>query len=413
MNITLQVISVLILTISTLRFLILLALGINVSSSINYLSTIILFVLVLIFSKPIILFYKRNTNNLYNLILLNIISGLLWFLTSCLINGFSTGSIREFLLIFIAPFSILIFLKVSKSTIDSTIKFIVLIISASCLLDFFVSNLFPGGFIGAEIKNYYLMKITPPETNIVPARIGSIIRAHGITGSYHDSANILTFTLIYLIGNFFKKNKYQILNILLVVFGVFALITTLSLANIIAFFVGLVIINFSRKKNLIPRTVISFGFIYLLLFFFDSNFNLFEYVLPQLDPSGVKFQAMLNTGSSSEIYNIISFIFGHENLTNISNIGYFSEAAFVVLLSNLGILPFTILIMLLIYPVYNYLKNKSKINNYHTDVYSIIAVSVAVLTLWHYGSLFRSTSIFIFYAIYSISVRNYSLVDEN
>ena len=97
MNITLRVVSVLILTISTLRFLILLALGINVSSTINYLSTIILFVLVLIFSKPIILFYKRNTNNLYNIILLNIISGLLWFLTSCLINGFSTGSIREFL----------------------------------------------------------------------------------------------------------------------------------------------------------------------------------------------------------------------------------------------------------------------------------------------------------------------------
>ena len=65
--------------------------------------------------------------------------------------------------------------------------------------------------------------------------------------------------------------------------------------------------------------------------------------------------------------------------------------------------------VLLVYPVYNYLNNKR--NN--TNLYSVIAVFVAILTLWHYGSLVRSTSIFIFYAIYSISVRNYSLVDEN
>ena len=409
MNKILRFISVLLLIVSSLRFLIILIFGIIPSSTINYFSTIILFVFVIIFSKPVIVFFERNTSNLYQIILLNFVAGILWFSTSCLINGFSIGSVREFLLIFIAPFSILIFLKVSKSTINSTIKFIVFVISLSCLLDFTVSNFFPGGFIGSEIKNYYLMKITPPETEIVPARIGNLMRSHGITGSYHDSANILTFTLIFLIGDFFEKKSSKILNTLLIFLGLFALITTLSLANIIAFFVGLLIINFSRTKYLIPRTILSFSFIYVILLFFDSNFNLFEYVLPQLDPSGVKFQAMLNTGSSTGIQNIISFIFGHENLTNISNIGYFSEAAFVVLFTKLGLIPFFTLMVLLVYPVYNYLNNKR--NN--TNLYSVIAVFVAILTLWHYGSLVRSTSIFIFYAIYSISVRNYSLVDEN
>ncbi len=409
MKIILKIISVLILTISSLRFLILLALNINVSSSINYLSTIILFALIIIFSKPFNLFIERNTNYLHQIILINFIAGILWIFTSYIINGFSIGSVKEFLIIFLAPFSILIFLNVSKSTISKTIKFIVFIISLSCLIDFTVSNFFPGGIIGAEIKNYYLMKITPPETEIVPARIGNLVRSHGITGSYHDSANILTFTLIFLIGDFFSKKSSKILNLLLIFVGIFALITTLSLANIIAFFIGLLIINFSRTKYLIPRTILSFGFIYVILFFFNSNFNLFEYVLPQLDPSGVKFQAMLNTGSSTGFQNIISFIFGHENLTNISNVGYFSEAAFVVLLSNLGIIPFFTLMVLLFYPVYSYLNHKS--NN--TNLYSTIAVFIAILTLWHYGSLFRSTSIFIFYAIYSISVRKYSLVDDN
>ena len=101
---------------------------------------------------------------------------------------------------------------------------------------------------------------------------------------------------------FFEKKSSKILNTLLIFFlGLFALITTLSLANIIAFFVGLLIINFSRTKYLIPRTILSFSFIYVILLFFDSNFNLFEYVLPQLDPSGVSFKAMLNTGSSTGI----------------------------------------------------------------------------------------------------------------
>ena len=408
MNNILKIISVLILTISSLRSLILFALNINVSSSINYSSTIILFILIIIFSKPVIVFFERNTNNLYQIILINFAAGIIWLTTSCLINGFSTGSIREFLMIFVAPFSILIFLNVNKSTICNTVKFIVLIISLSCLLDFTVSNFFPGGIIGAEIKNYYLMKITPPETDIVPARIGNLVRSHGITGSYHDSANILTFTLIFLIGDFFEKKSSKILNMLLIFLGVFALITTLSLANVIAFFVGLLIINFSTTKYLIARTILSFGFIYVILFFFNSNFNLFEYVLPQLDPSGVKFQAMLNTGSSTAIQNIISFIFGHENLTNISNIGYFSEAAFVVLLSNLGIIPFITLMFLLLYPIYNYLK----INSGYNNLYNVIAVSIAILTLWHYGSLFRSTSIFIFYAVYALSIKKMNKVND-
>ena len=112
MNKILRFISVLLLIVSSLRFLIILIFGIIPSSTINYFSTIILFVFVIIFSKPVIVFFERNTSNLYQIILLNFIAGILWFSTSCLINGFSTGSIREFLIIFVAPFSILIFLNV-------------------------------------------------------------------------------------------------------------------------------------------------------------------------------------------------------------------------------------------------------------------------------------------------------------
>ena len=105
MNKILRFISVLLLIVSSLRFLIILIFGIIPSSTINYFSTIILFVFVIIFSKPVIVFFERNIqSNLYQIILLNFVAGILWFSTSCLINGFSIGSVREFLLILLLHF---------------------------------------------------------------------------------------------------------------------------------------------------------------------------------------------------------------------------------------------------------------------------------------------------------------------
>ena len=185
------------------------------------------------------------------------------------------------------------------------------------------------------------------------------------------------------------------------------MVTTLSLANIIAFFVGLFIINFYSIRNLIPRTIFSCSFIFLILLFFENNFNFSKYILPQLDPSGVKFQAMLNTGSSSLFENLITLTFGHERLTQISNIGYFSESAFVVLFTNLGLIPFFSFMALVLLPLYNYIISDSK----ELIFFKTVSVFVAVLTLWHYGSLLRSTSIFIFYAIYSLSIRNSMIIN--
>ena len=69
---------------------------------------------------------------------------------------------------------------------------------------------------------------------------------------------------------------------------------------------------------------------------------------------------------------------------------------------------FITLMFLLLYPIYNYLK----INSGYNNLYNVIAVSIAILTLWHYGSLFRSTSIFIFYAIYALSIKKMNKVND-
>ena len=118
-------------------------------------------------------------------------------------------------------------------------------------------------------------------------------------------------------------------------------------------------------------------------------------------------QAMMNVGDSNIFENIITMLIGHEDATGISNLGYFAEASIVVLLMQLGILTFIPLLSLLCFPFYLYYKS-SKETRILIWV-PVVTVFVGILSLWHYGSLFRSTSVFLFYAFYSLAIKEYFL----
>ena len=396
--------------ISTLRGFFFLVTGLPPTQILFFSSTLLIFILIFLFSNPI-KFYSHDNYHLFkNIIYLNLLFGLFWFIIEIFLVGFSVGVIREFLIIFFAPISILIFLKMNYKTILYSVYIIVFIISISCIVDFWISNIFPGYPLGIELKNYYLYKALPSTIEIVPARIGSMVRAHGILGSYHDSANILTFCSVFIAGNLFFKKKKKILNAFLLFVSLIALICTLSLANIIACFIGLIIINFSVYKGLVLRTIFSFFVFILIIYFFESFFDLSKYVLPQLDPSGSKMKSMLLTGESNSFQNLVTMFIGHERSTGISDLGYFSEIAFVTLLMKFGILVFLPFLLVLTLPIYLYLKS-SKLLRKNLFV-ETLTLSIAVLTLWHYGSLVRSTSIFLFYAFYSLLIKKYYLENK-
>lgn len=403
-------VGVFILLLSTLRGFFFLASGLPPTQILYFLSTLLIFILIFLFSNPI-RFYNHDNYHLFKkIIFLNLLTGLFWFIIEFFLAGFSVSLIREFLLIFFAPISILIFLNINYKTILYLVYIIVFIISISCIVDFWISNVFPGYPLGIELKNYYLYKAVPSTIEIVPARIGAMVRAHGITGSYHDSANILTFCSVFIAGNLFFFKKNRILNAFLLFLSLIALICTLSLANIIACLVGLIIINFSVYKGLVVRTSLSFFVFILIIYFFESFFDISKYVLPQLDPSGYKVKAMLITGESNVFQNIMTILIGHESSTGISDLGYFSEIAFVVLLMKYGILVFLPFMLVLILPIYLYLKSSKTFRK--TIFVETLTLSIAVLTLWHYGSLVRSTSIFLFYALYSIVIKKYYLENK-
>ena len=114
---------------------------------------------------------------------------------------------------------------------------------------------------------------------------------------------------------------------------------------------------------------------------------------------------MMNFGSNSILEKSISIIIGHEHLSGFSDMGRLTEFAIFTMLMNFGLFPMIPLISLLCYPIYIFLISKKEIKR---EMWiPIVTVCTGLLTLWHYGSLFRSTSVFLFFAIYSMVIKKY------
>ena len=352
-------------------------------------------------------YYLKNSgqlNRYLKLLIINIIFGLIWVFGEIIIIGYSTESIRSFLLFFIIPFCVLLFIRAKDNNIVATIYFIAIIVSISCIIQFIICNIYPGYPLGLELVRGPLEAISPNYNHASFAHIGKLYRAHGITGHYHDSGNILTMASVYCIGYAFYVKK-SILTYFLTLVVVTGLLSTLSMANIIAAIVGITIIGLYSSRGLFKRIFIIAVMGYLLLLLFQVEMNYFGQVSPDFDPSGRKMTSMMNLGSSSSLERITSIIFGHEHLSGISDMGYYTEFAILNMLTRFGIVTFIPLISLLCYPIYIFFISKKEIRREMWVPF--VTVCTGLLTLWHYGSLFRSTSIFLFFAFYSMTIKKY------
>ena len=69
-------------------------------------------------------YYLKNSgqlNRYLKLLIINIIFGLIWVFGEIIIIGYSTESIRSFLLFFIIPFCVLLFIRAKDNNIVATI----------------------------------------------------------------------------------------------------------------------------------------------------------------------------------------------------------------------------------------------------------------------------------------------------
>lgn len=401
---------IVVLLLSMLRGLFILLFGLPNSPQIFFSFTIISIGLVLV--KSNLFFWFRHPNRLkvyLQLFVFNILLGMLWFVADISYGNYF-DSTKIFLFYFIIPISVLSFMSADKEILHKVILYASTFIAVSCIVEFVILNIFPGGIIGIEIVRIPLKMISPDSQMAAFAHIGPIYRAHGITGHYHDSGNILAMSSVYLAGTYFFTRKNFTLFLLALV-NIFGLITTLSMANIIAGFLGLFFVSFFKVKGFIGR-LITTTFVLILLgfsltYYFDPN----EYreLYTQFDWQGEKMIHMRNTGTSDSITIFISMLLGHEVNSGISDISRWSEAGIIHILMNFGLFLFFPLIVLIAHPIYLYFNTTKEKKDKMWVPY--IAICTGILTLWHYGSLFRSTSIFLFFAlssmVFKVYVENY------
>jgi len=397
----------LILIISSLRGLFLLGFSLPPTPYIFFSFTIVGIVLVVLSAKIFIFMKKPGPLHGYlKLFLINVIFGIVWCFGEIIIVGFNLESLRAFLFYFIIPISVFLFIRAKENYLIATIYFIGIVVALSCIIDFIICNLYPGPPIGYEIKRPILDALVPFGSPRNPSHIGLVSRAHGITGNYHDSAHILTMVSVFSVGKLLFEKKNKILVLILTIIILFGLFSTLSTSNIIAGIIGITIVAFYPSRGIVIRIIYLSITGYLIFLFFQGGFFLFDQVSPDLDMESGKMKQMTQLGTSSYSNIIISSLLGHEHLSGISDLGKSTEIALFSMITYLGIITIIPLLSLICYPFYIYLNSNQVIKE--KMWVPIITLFTGIITLWHYASLFRSTSIFLFFAFYSMVIKTYS-----
>ena len=363
---------------------------------------------VIIYKSDIMSFIK-NPNGLsffIKIVFLNILLGSLWLLNDMFYADY-LGSISTYITYFIIPLSVLTFYQLDSEKLHNTILFVSFIVSLTCIIGFFIMNIFPGPPFGYEVMRIPLTQISPGGETAPISHIGPVYRSHGITGHYHDSGNLLAITCVYLTGyTFFIKNNFKTL--LITFISLIGLITTLSAANIVACFFGIFIVSFFKinrdiYKRIVGSSLILFSLFFIIIIFVNPE-TIYEFFM-QFDPSGESINSMKNFGGSSNLANFISLLFGHATYSRISEMASLTEIALVSMMSTFGIILFIPLFIMISYPLYLYFISNKQVR---LEMWvPFVAFLTGLITLWHYGSLFRSTTIFIFYAISSMIFKIY------
>jgi hypothetical protein len=251
------------------------------------------------------------------------------------------------------------------------------------------------GDAGYDYLIDYNLKLRPDVFQAL-SRTGEYFRAGGYTGSYHDSANILGMLGSYYLINGLVGRK--LLGIAIGVLVISIMTLTQSTANIV-----LALINCSLFTiYIVFRERSTFHF---CLFMALASVLLFgSYYIPELNiftrrlGPGADYEGMLAALSVDMLFSPFLWI-GH---------GYAVESAYikteVALLKGfleLGVVHALLLNAILTYPLYLFMRNKSR------DLFALpylAAVVFGFISLVHYGSLFRSTNIAVFYAMYALAM---------
>ena len=277
------------------------------------------------------------------------------------------------------------------------------------------------------------------------SRLGRNILPFGYSGSHHDTANILVMCCIFFLTKFFicthRIKSLLYIGCYFVILS--ATILTGSAANLLVLlFMSIVSLFCYIQKS--PTTMLISFFLFISLFFLITsvivNMDLtelskFVYVFGKFNLETMDQNLWASLDAQSIKNSMMSVIFGFGEALNSPLIQ--SEVAFVSLLSRLGLFSFVTLMFIGFSPIYyiallsvnrrrhlRFLK-KNRLNNLTTDfiarsrdeTFRVLMMAMPVLTgfltLIHYGSVFRITSIGLFCVVLAMFLREYLSVHQD
>jgi hypothetical protein len=336
---------------------------------------------------------------LRNFMKLNIFLGLVNVVVSTIL-GMSPSI--ALLYLYLAPYVVFLFLRVPTNYLNIAIIIITLAISFS-VTDNFIDTL--SGQDGIQKVIDYNTKLRPDIFTGLSST-GKFMRASGYTGSYHDSANILGMAVSFFLIKFFvRKNIYDLG---LFLFAMLSLTLTQSAANIVIA-IATVLIFFAyilvkvRKVSTYFYLVIAVIFIILLIGWLGDVMSIF---IQRVGGDGNWSGMLTHLDLESFISNIPYFIVGHAAAFGSDMIH--TEIGIIGSALQLGIVHVAIFFGTLLFPLFQFFKYK---NVCYEALPSLAAITYGFLSLTHYGSLLRGTSIFLFYAFYAMCLANIYKMD--
>lgn len=322
-----------------------------------------------------------------NLIKLNLLMGVYFVFSEYILGGLIDIS---FAYIFLAPYLVFVFMRLPVSGINIAFIIIAIGLVFSIFENFYNSVILGGGY------NYlmdYNLEIRP-DFDGVGTSGGDNFRIGGVTGSFHDSANILGMLGVYFFIKFLISRSYKFLFMTLLVFV--AILLTYSAANIIlAVFICIsfsLYIMYRLKSTWIYNVMLAmFAIILLIIYIVPELFGFIDRAGPEGDYEGMMLSLSIGMLSSPH------FWLGHGVLFNSE--WMFTEVAFLKGIHQFGIIPATWLYGMLIYPLWFYLKNSKR---FFSALPNLAAIVFGFSSLLHYASLFRITNVAIFFAMYAL-----------
>ena len=335
-------------------------------------------------------FKSPQLTPLKNLMILSLVLGVINVAIDLVLGlGFEAGN----LYVYLASYVVFVFLRIPPRYLIGAVVVAALMISYS-VADNFRHSL--GGPAGLQEVFDYNVRLRPDLFQAL-SRTGEFYRAGGYTGSYHDSANILGMASSFAAVRFLLRRSWLDLGLFLVT--IVCLTLTQSAANIviaigtIVLFACYSVIKQPKTSALVYLGLAALGVVGIVAVFGDAMGIFLLRVGSEGDWAGIT----TRLGWDWIVTSLPYFVAGHADAYGSKNV--YIEFSVLKTLLQTGIIHTFILLGILVFPVYRFLKIKPRCMR---SLPSLAGVSFGVLSLLHYGSLFRVTSIFLFFALYAV-----------